>query len=62
MAGIHHLPKKDLEFMAKDIGAEILPFLSPEERLQGLSSEERLRGLSPHDLLMHLSTQAQQRP
>ena len=71
MAGRYSLPKKDLEFMAKDIGAEILPFLSPEERLRGLSSEERLRGLSPEerlqgvnprDLLMHLSTEVQQRP
>ena len=71
MAGRYSLPKKDLEFMAKDIGAEILPFLSPEERLRGLSSEEllrrlsseeRLRGLSPRDLLMHLSTEVQQRP
>ena len=71
MAGRYSLPKKDLKFMAKNIGAEILPFLSPEERLQGLSSEERLRGLSseerlqgvnPRDLLMHLSTKVQQRP
>ncbi len=49
MAGRHHIPKKDLEFMAKDIGPELLPFLSPEERLRGLSLEEILRELNAEE-------------
>ncbi|MBI1926596.1 hypothetical protein HYR99_20435 [Candidatus Poribacteria bacterium] len=60
MAGRHSLPRKDLEFMTKDIGAEILPYLnkedllkqlSPEDRVRGLSSEDRVRGLSPEERL-----------
>ena len=71
MAGRHRIPKKDLAFMAEDIGTEILPFLSPEDRVRGLSpedqlrgltSEDRLHGLSSQDLLKHLSINAQQRP
>ncbi len=59
MAGRHSIPRKDLEFMAKDIGAEILPYLnkddllkqlSPEDRVRGLNPEERLRGMSPDEL------------
>ena len=61
MAGKHSLPKADLEFMAKDIGPELLAFLTPEERLQGLGPETLLEHLSLRDLLRHLSTQAQRR-
>ena len=62
MAGRHRIPKKDLEFMAKDIGPELLPFLAPEDLIKHLSSEDRLRGLSPVDVLKHLLADAQQRP
>ena len=70
MAGRHSIPRKDLEFMAKDIGAEILPYLkeedllkrlSPEARLRGLNPEERLRGLNPEDLLRYLTPEARRR-
>lgn len=46
MVGRHRIPKKDLEFMAKDIGPELLPFIEPEEVLKHLSLEDRLRGLN----------------
>jgi hypothetical protein len=42
-------PRKDLEFMAKDIGAEILPYLKEEDLLKRLSPEARVRGLNPED-------------
>jgi len=45
MAEIHSIPKKDLEFMAKDIGPEILPYIDKEDLLKQLSLEDRLRGL-----------------
>jgi len=58
MARRHYrLSDKELEFIAQDIGAELIPFFSPEERLQGLSSEERLRGLSTEERLRGLSTE-----
>ena len=46
MAGRHRIPKKDLEFMAKDIGPELLPFIEPEEVFKHLSLEDWLRGLN----------------
>jgi len=55
MAGRHSIPRKDLEFMAKDIGPEILPYLNEEDLLKHLSPEARLRGLNPEDLLKQLS-------
>ena len=39
MAGRHSIPRKDLEFMAKDIGAEILPYLNKEDLLKQLNPE-----------------------
>ena len=56
MAGKQSSYRKNLEFIAKDIGEELIPFLSkekmlkhitPEERVRGLTLEERLRGLDP---------------
>ena len=52
MAGRYRIPKKDLEFMAKDIGPELLPFISPEELL---------KHLSPRDLIRYLNTEEQRR-
>ena len=51
MAGRHHrLSREDLEFIAQDIGSELVTFLSIEERLKGLDPEERLRGLDANEL------------
>ena len=51
MAGRHHrLSREDLEFIAQDIGSELVTFLSIEERLKGLTPEERLRGLNANEL------------
>ena len=56
MAGGHYrLSREDLEFIAQDIGAELVTFLSIEERLKGLSLAERLHGLSPKERLRGLS-------
>lgn len=58
MAGKHSIPRKDLEFMAKDIGPEILPYLNKEDLLKQLTPEDRLRGLSPEDLLRCLTPES----
>jgi hypothetical protein len=50
MAGINSLPKKDLEFIAKDIGVEILPYLDKADLLKQLSLEDLLRGLNVEEL------------
>ena len=56
MAGGHYrLSREDLEFIAQDIGAELVNFLSIEERLRGLSLAERLHGLSPEERLKGLN-------
>ncbi|MFN8486519.1 MAG: hypothetical protein U0350_02940 [Caldilineaceae bacterium] len=44
MAGIAtSISRKDLEFMAKDIGPELIPFLKPEDVLKGLNAEKKRR-------------------
>jgi hypothetical protein len=59
-----NLPKKNLEAIAKIMGARLMPFLNKEdilkrlslkERLEGLSLEERLEGLSAEEILSGLS-------
>ena len=48
MAGISAtLSREDLEFMADDIGRELMAFLPLEERLAGASAEELLTVLTP---------------
>lgn len=48
MAGISAtLSREDLEFMADDIGRELMAFLPLEERLAGASVEELLTVLTP---------------
>ena len=42
--------QKNLEFIAKDIGKELIPFLSKEEMLKHITPEERLIGLTPEEL------------
>lgn len=64
MAGIStSISRKDLEFMAGDIGPDLVPFLQPEDLLKGmdaekqrrllslLSVEERLSGISTEELI-----------
>lgn len=44
MAGISAtLSRKDLEFMAEDIGPELVPFLEPEEVVDGMDAEKQVR-------------------
>jgi hypothetical protein len=51
MAGRHQrLSRRELQFIAQDIGAELITFLSPEERLRGLSVTERIQDLNPNEL------------
>ncbi len=51
MAGGHYrLSREDLEFIAQNIGSELVTFFSIEERLEGLDLEERLRGLDANEL------------
>ncbi len=70
MAGIStSISRKDLEFMAGDIGPDLVPFLQPEDLLKGmdaekqrrllalLSVEERLSGISPAERLSGISTE-----
>lgn len=42
------------EDFRRDVAREVLPELSPEERLRGLPPEERLRGLAPEERLRDL--------
>jgi hypothetical protein len=68
MAGIStSISRKDLEFMAGDIGPELVAVMSPEEVLEGMgpekqrkllalfSPEERLAGMGIEDLLKALN-------
>ncbi|MCE7985432.1 MAG: hypothetical protein DYG89_30015 [Caldilinea sp. CFX5] len=68
MAGIStSISRKDLEFMAEDIGRELIAVMSPEEVLESLEPEkqrkllslvspkERLAGLPPEELLQALN-------
>ena len=58
MAGISaNLSKEDLQFMAEDIGRELMAFLPPAERLAGISVDERLAGVSTNDRLSGISTE-----
>ena len=45
----NRLSKEALAFIIEDIGDEILPCFSADERLTGLSVEERVAGLSPEE-------------
>ncbi|MBC8231206.1 hypothetical protein H8E77_16775 [bacterium] len=55
MAGKSRSYQKNLEFIAQDIGKELIPFLSAEDRVRGLTLEERLSGLPPEDLVRVLT-------
>ncbi|MGB0385597.1 MAG: hypothetical protein ACPGWR_12305 [Ardenticatenaceae bacterium] len=41
------ISEENLKFIAKDIGKRLMPYFTPEERLEGLTIEERLMGLTP---------------
>lgn len=44
MAGISStISRKDLEFMAEDIGPELVPFLDPEDIIKGMNEEKQVR-------------------
>ena len=56
------LSRKDLEFMAEDIGPELAPFLKPEDLASALNAEKRQRLLSllePEELLRAADVQKQ---
>ena len=55
MAGRPSSYQKNLEFIAKDIGKELIPFLSTEERLMGLTPEDLVRVLPPEELVRALT-------
>lgn len=56
MSGISTvLSREDLEFIAEDIGPELLALLPPEERLAGISPEERLAGISVEERVKGLT-------
>ncbi len=58
MAGnVRGLSQEQLQFMAQDIGKELVTFLKPEERLAGLAPQERLAGLAPKERLAGLKAQ-----
>lgn len=44
MAGISStLSRKDLQFMAEDIGPELVAFLEPEDVMKGMNKKKQLR-------------------
>jgi len=53
----YRLSREDLEFIAQDIGSELVTFFSIEERLKGLDLEERLHGLSLEERLKGLNSE-----
>jgi len=59
MAGIStSISRKDLEFMAEDIGRELVAIMSPEEVLEGMGLEKQRRLfslLNTKELLTHMS-------
>ena len=64
MAGISAtLSREDLKFMAEDIGPELVPFLKPEDVLNGMDPEkqrELIALLNPKAILADLSAEDQQ--
>ena len=49
MMGITTIPEENLQFIAKDIGKRLMPYFTPEERLEGLTPDERFIGLTPEE-------------
>lgn len=42
MAGVYSIPRENLEFIAQDIGDELVMFIKPEVRVHGMRATERL--------------------
>lgn len=61
MAGKSSSYRKNLEFIAKDIGKELIPLLGTEDRVRGLTPDERLRGLEAEDILHGLDSETQEK-
>ena len=61
MAGKYNLPRENLEFIVNDIGTELLPLFSVEDRLRGLPPEDVLKHISLKDLLEYISHEETQR-
>ncbi len=49
MAGKYSSYRKNLERMAEDIGKELIPFFSIEDRVRGLTPEDLVRVLTPEE-------------
>ena len=49
MSGKSRSYRRNLEFIAKDIGRELIPFLSTEDRIRGLDPEDLVRILTPQE-------------
>ena len=61
MAGKSSSYRKNLEFIAKDIGKELIPFLGTEDRMRGLTPDVRLRGLDAEDILHGLDSETREK-
>lgn len=59
MAQRYSIPKKNLEFIAKDIGEELMPFFSYEERLAGIPMEEVLANVPTEERLADIPAEKQ---
>ena len=57
MAGVYSIPRENLEFIAQDIGEELIEFISPKLRLRGMSVQDRLAGIAPADRLAGITPQ-----
>jgi hypothetical protein len=55
MSGKSRSYRKNLEFIAKDIGEELIPFLSKEDMLKHLTPKDIMRALSPEDIVRVLT-------
>jgi hypothetical protein len=49
MSGRSRSYQKNLEFIAKDIGKELIPFLSAEDIVRRLTPEDLVRVLTPEE-------------
>ena len=55
MTGKQNSYRKNLEFIAKDIGEELIPFLSKEEMLKHITHEDLVRVLTPEERVRGLT-------
>jgi len=50
--------RRNLEFIANDIGKELIPFLSKEDMLEHITPEDIVRALSPEDIVRVLTPES----